>query len=146
MDSNTVDNQTKILTDTSNNLIGEYGKYRQLSAQQSDMYESIKFVNAVLIAFYIFVFLVLHILLFKQYIEGVPRNEWKDTIWLTIFFLYPYMIYMIEIWIYKAGLYIWSMITGTVYIPKFHRLFVMSDYYNDRFYEDKPERSGSVSV
>lgn len=131
MDSTTVENQTKLLTDVSNNLLGEHGKYRQLASQQSDMYQSIKFVNAVLIAFYIFVFLVLHVLLFKQYIDGVPRNEWKDSIWLTIFFLYPYMIYMVESWIYKAGLYIWSMITGTIYIPKFHRLFVTSDYYKD---------------
>lgn len=124
-----IDTQTKILTDTSNNLQGEYGKYQQLASQQSDMYQGIKFVNAILIAFYIFVFLVLHVLLFKQYIEGVPRDEWKDSIWLTIFFLYPYVIYMIEAWLYKTFLYIWSMITGTIYIPKFHRLFIMSDYY-----------------
>jgi hypothetical protein len=91
-----IDTQTKILIDTSNNLQGEYGKYQQLASQQSDMYQSIKFVNAILIAFYIFVFLVIHVLLFKQYIDGVPRNEWKDSIWLTVFFLYPYVIYMIH--------------------------------------------------
>lgn len=128
--STIVNEQTKILIDTSNNLQGEYGKYQQLASQQSDMYQGIKFVNAILIAFYIFVFLVIHVLLFKQYIEGVPRDEWKDSIWLTVFFLYPYVIYMIESWIYKTFLYIWSMITGTIYIPKFHRLFIMSDYYS----------------
>ncbi len=131
MDSTTIDTQTQLLIDTSNNLLGEQGKYRQLATQQSDMYQSIKFVNAILIAFYIFIFIVLHVFLFKQYIDGVPRNEWKDSFWITIFFLYPYMIYMIQSWIYKAGLYIWSMITGTIYIPKFHRLFVTSDYYTD---------------
>ncbi len=131
MDSTIIDTQTQILIDTSNNLLGEQGKYRQLATQQSDMYQSIKFVNSALIAFYIFLFIMLHIFLFKQYIDGVPRNEWKDSFWITIFFLYPYMIYMIQSWIYKAGLYIWSMITGTIYIPKFHRLFVMSDYYED---------------
>lgn len=131
MNEEIIQEQTRILIDTSNNLQGDYGKYRELASQQSDMYQSIKFVNAILIAFYIFVFLVIHALLFKQYIEGVPRNEWKDTIWLTVFFLYPYVIYMIQSWIYKTVLYIWSMITGTIYIPKFHRIFVASDYYKD---------------
>jgi len=129
MDSTVVDTQTEILYKTKKDLEGENGKYQQLANHQSEMYESIKFINNILIAFYIFVFLIIHLMLLKQYIEGVKRNEWKDAFWLSVFFLYPYMIYMVQSWIYKAGLYVWSMITGTVYIPKFHRLFITSDYY-----------------
>lgn len=129
VDSTIVDTQTKILNKTTSELEGEIGKYQQLSNQQNDMYESLKFINNVLVAFYIFVFMIIHVMLLKQYIDGVKRDEWKDTIWVSVFFLYPYMIYMIQTWIYKIGLYIWSMITGTVYVPKFNRLFVTSDYY-----------------
>ena len=110
-------------TDESTNVYIEKAKY------QMDMYNSVKFVNGLLLLFYIIVFTVIHVMFISQYISGVKRNEVADTFWLSIFFFYPYMIYYIERNLYFAITYVLSFIYGKTYVSNFDKLLLFDEYY-----------------
>ena len=105
--------------------------YAEKAKYQMDMYNSVKFVNQVLLFAYIFLFTVIHVLLLVQYMTGVKRDEIADTVWLSFFFFYPYLIYYLERTIYFAVTYFLSLIYGKTYVYKFDEMLLFTDFYSD---------------
>ena len=116
-------NKKKLQTDETANTYAEKAKY------QMEMYNSVKFANNILLGLYIILFIFIHVMFLIQYIGGVKRNETADLFWLTVFFLYPYLIYYIERAIYFAITYILSLIYGQTYVYKFDKLLLFDEYY-----------------
>lgn len=96
-----------------------------------EMYSAVKYVNDVLLFFYIILFTVLHVLFLVQYLTGVKRDEIADTIWLSVFFFYPYLIYYVERTIYFAFAYFAAFIYGKTYVYQFDQLLLFTDFYSD---------------
>jgi hypothetical protein len=105
--------------------------YAEKSAYQMEMYNSVKFVNQILLIFYIVIFSVIHLLLLIQYIQGVKRDEIADTIWISVFFFYPYLIYYLERIIYFCITYLLALIYGKTYVYQFDNLLLFTDFYTD---------------
>jgi hypothetical protein len=105
--------------------------YESKTKYQMEMYSSVKFVNDVFLIFYIILFSVIHLLLLVQYLQGVKRDEIADTIWLTVFFFYPYLIYYIERTIYFCINYFLSLIYGKTYVYDFDKMLLFTDFYKD---------------
>ena len=105
--------------------------YEEKTKYQMQMYDSLKFVNQILLIFYIVLFSVIHILLLVQYLQGVKRDEVADTVWLTFFFFYPYLIYYVERTIYFIITYFISLIYGQTYVYKFDQILMLTDFYTD---------------
>jgi len=110
------------------------GKESIRTLEQRYMYNAqshntVKMINYILLFMYSFFFVLIHILFAEQYLSGVPRNEVVDSIFLTVFFLYPYLIYSIEAYLYDLVMYIWAAIYSTTKIPSFDTLLLKSDYY-----------------
>ena len=105
--------------------------YTEKSKYQMEMYSSVKFINDVLLFFYLLLFTIIHLLLLLQYATGVKRNAITDTIWLVVFFLYPYLIYYVERTIYFCIAYFASFIYGKTYVYQFDQLLLFTDFYAD---------------
>lgn len=105
--------------------------YEEKTNYQMELYHSIKFINNILLIFYIVFFSVIHLLLLVQYIQGIKRDEVADTIWLSFFFFYPYLIYYVERSIYFVITYLISLVYGNTYVFKFDQLFMFTDFYTD---------------
>jgi hypothetical protein len=96
---------------------------------QAQSHNTVKMINYILLFMYSFFFVLIHVLFAEQYLSGVPRNEIVDSIFLTVFFLYPYLIYSIEGYIYDVVMYIWASIYARTKIPSFDTILLKSDYY-----------------
>ena len=103
--------------------------YRAKTGYQNDMYNSVKFVNQLFLLFYVILFCVVHGLFLQQYLQGIKRDEMQDTIWLSFFFLYPYLIYYVERSIYFLVTYILAIIYGQTYVYQFDKLLLFTDYW-----------------
>jgi len=114
--------------------------YESKTNYQMEMYTSVKFVNDILLIFYIVLFIVIHLLFLVQYLQGVKRNEIADIIWLSVFFFYPYLIYYIERAIYFCINYFLSFIYGKTYVYQFDTLLLFTDFYGNPGM-NKPEGS-----
>jgi len=126
-----IDYQTNtILVDISNNIVNS-NTYMEKTKHQMDMYNSVKFVNQILLVLYCIIFIVIHFLFLVQYLQGVKRDAIADTVWVTVFFLYPYLIHYIEITLYSMISYILSLIYGKAYVYQFDQLFMFTDFYTD---------------
>jgi hypothetical protein len=112
--------------------------YKAKTNYQTEMYNSLKYINELFVVFYVVLFSVLHGLFLQQYLEGVKRDEVKDTIWLTFFFLYPYLIYYLEKNIYFGITYVLSLIYGQTYVYEFDKLLLFTDFYNEPNLTNKP--------
>ena len=123
---------TRQTTDISNSLVQvkqDLAANERLAYYQTQMYTSMKYVNSFLLLIYIFLFTLIHVLFFEQYVRGIERSEFWDTIWLTVFFLYPYLIYLTEQGIYFAITYVLSFIYGESYVYRFDQIMMMTDFY-----------------
>lgn len=105
--------------------------YEEKTNYQMQSYNSLKFINNIFLIFYIILFSVIHLLLLVQYIQGIKRDEVADTVWLSFFFFYPYLIYYVERTIYFIITYFISLIYGQTYVYQFDQLFMMTDFYTD---------------
>jgi hypothetical protein len=103
--------------------------YESKTNYQMEMYRSVKYVNDILLIFYIVLFSVIHLLFLVQYLQGVKRDALADTIWLIVFFLYPYLIYYIERTIYFCINYFLAFIYGKTYVYQFDTLLLFTDFY-----------------
>lgn len=89
-----------------------------------------KLVNTGLVYFYLLLFTTIHVLFFEQYLRGIPRSELWDSIWLTVFFVYPYLIFLIEYYIYEGIMYVNSLIHSKIYVPgDFNSIITGVDMY-----------------
>ena len=131
MANTAIEYQTHSINNEIPEIIGKTNNYDEKSNYQMEMYNSIKFLNQSFLVFYIILFAVIHILLLVQYIQGVNRDEIADTVWLTILFWYPYLIYYLEKTIYFCITYILSLIYGKTYVYQFDKLLLFTDFYSD---------------
>ena len=96
---------------------------------QTEMYESLKTINIYLLFFYYFLFVIIHVLFAEQYFRGIKRNELVDSIWFTIFFIYPPVIYFVETYIYFGIMYMLSFIYGNTYVYNFDKMLLNTSFY-----------------
>jgi len=96
---------------------------------QTEMYESLKTVNTYLLFFYYFLFIIIHVLFAEQYFRGIKRDEVVDSIWFTIFFIYPAVIYFVETYIYFGIMYVLSFIYGNTYVYNFDKMLLNTSFY-----------------
>lgn len=122
--TNSIQNEIPVLEEKKNN-------YAEKSNYQMEMYNSVKYMNQAFLVFYVILFSVIHILLLVQYLQGVKRDEVADTIWITILFFYPYLIYYVERTIYFCITYLLSFIYGKTYVYQFDQLLLFTDFYAD---------------
>ena len=129
MATNEIKYQTDLINKKKTENVDTISTYTEKAKYQMGMYNSVKFVNRILLMFYIILFVFIHVMFFIQYLSGVKRSETADLFWLSIFFLYPYLIYFIERKIYFAITYILALIYGQTYVYQFDKLLLFSDYY-----------------
>jgi len=122
--TNSIHNEIPLIESKINNYI-------EKSNYQMQMYNSVKFVNEGLLFSYVVLFSVIHLLFLVQYLNGVARDEIADTVWLTVFFWYPYLIYYLEKTIYFSITYFLSLIYGKTYVYQFDQLLLFTDFYSD---------------
>jgi hypothetical protein len=115
--------------------------YNEKTKYQIEMYNSLKYINQAFLIFYIILFSVIHLLFLEQYIRGIKRDEIADSIWLTVFFLYPYMIYYVERTIYFCITYVLALIYGQTYVYEFDQMLLSTDFYRD---PEESKKSTSV--
>ena len=82
------DQNNKLQTEI-NYVTAHIASYEQKNTYQYEMYSSLKTLNTVLVFFYLFLFTLIHVLFLEQYLRGVERSEFWDSVWLTVFFCYP---------------------------------------------------------
>ncbi len=109
------------IADLQSQIRVEETQYRQTAQMKNTLH----IVNNILLLFYAFVFVLIHVMYAVQYWNGVPRNEWVDSIMLVVLFLYPYLIYSIESYIYDLIASLTKTFLGTSYIPSLD--FVMGN-------------------
>lgn len=124
-----VEYQTNAIHRHTQNSMDEANTYQSKSAYQMSMYSAIKYVNQIFLLFYVILFTVIHGLFLQQYLQGIKRDEIQDTIWLTFFFLYPYLIYYLEKTVYFCITYPLSLIYGQTYVYQFDKLMLFNEYY-----------------
>jgi hypothetical protein len=122
--TNAIQNEIPILQNKKN-------IYDEKSNYQMEMYNSVKFLNQAFLVCYVILFTVIHVLLLVQYLQGVKRDEIADTVWITILFWYPYLIYYLERTIYFCITYFLSLIYGKMYVYQFDQLLLFTDFYAD---------------
>lgn len=105
--------------------------YERKNDYQYEMYSNLKILNTVLVFFYLFLFTLIHVLFLEQYLRGVERSEFWDSVWLTVFFLYPYLMYLFEQGVYFCITYILAYLYGKTYVYDFNKLVMGSMYYTD---------------
>ena len=129
-----VTEQNELLTKQIDHLKNEGIRAERNADYQAQTYASLQFVNNVLVYIYFLLFSVIHLLFLELYVRGIKdlRGDWvKDTLIFTALICYPYFIYTIESYIYRAIMYVWSFITGRAYIYRFDRMFGGTDFYNN---------------
>ena len=122
--TNSITKQTQAHVDSTNT-------YKAKTNYQMEMYTAIKYVNELFLLFYVVLFCVVHGLFLQQYLMGIKRDEIQDSIWLSFFFLYPYLIYYLEKTIYFGITYVLALIYGQSYVYQFDQLLLFTDYYQD---------------
>jgi len=120
-------------TNTANAQATDMNSNAQISQSriryQMSMYNSVQYFNQILIAIYMLLFTVIHVLMFHQYLIGVKRDEIADSIWLTVFFLYPYLVGYVERAIYDGVGFAIALFYGHAYVSNFDKLLVSTDFY-----------------
>jgi hypothetical protein len=131
MSTSAIDYQTNSIQSKIPKIDDKTNTYKEKTKYQMEMYESVKFVNQLLLIFYIILFSIIHVLLLIQYIQGVKRDATTDTIWLIVLFFYIYLIYYIESTIYFGVTYLLSLIYGQAYVYQFDQMLLFTDFYSD---------------
>jgi hypothetical protein len=131
MSTSAIDYQTNSIQSKIPKIDDKTNTYKEKTKYQLEMYESVKFVNQLLLIFYIILFSIIHVLLLIQYIQGVKRDATTDTIWLIVLFFYIYLIYYIESAIYFGVTYLLSLIYGQTYVYQFDQMLLFTDFYSD---------------
>lgn len=123
--------QTEVIHATATKLQMESDANERRYEHMHERHSLMKLVNTGLVYFYLLLFTTIHVLFFEQYLRGVPRSELWDSIWLTVFFLYPYLIFLIEYYIYEGLMYLSALVHSKIYVPgDFNSIVTGVDMYN----------------
>lgn len=95
------------------------------TTKSQDYYKSIPSAQSIiriLVIIYIALFIFVHAFILYQYMSGgaEKRNVNKDIAIMVAFFLFPYLAYLLEQYLYFAIVYIDAMIYGKVYKYEFN--------------------------
>jgi hypothetical protein len=132
MPETAIEYQTNVANEQTADMNSDAQISQSLVRYQMSMYNSVQYVNQILVAIYMLLFTIIHVLMFNQYLMGVKRDEIADSIWLTVFFLYPYLIGYVERAIYDGVGFIFASIYGHAYVSNFDKLLVSTDFYRSR--------------
>lgn len=105
--------------------------YTAKAKYQNNMYQAVRYFNQCLMVVYVGLFILIHGIFLHQYLSGIKRNEFADTVWLTVFFLYPYLIYPLEKVVYFCITYVLSLIYGKTYVFQFDQWLSGMDFYKN---------------
>jgi hypothetical protein len=122
------DQNTKLQTEIES-VNAELASYERKNNYQYEMYLNLKTLNTVLVFFYLFLFTLIHVLFLEQYLRGIERSEFWDSVWLTVFFCYPYLMYLFEQGVYFVVTYVLAYIYGKTYVYDFNSIFISPMYY-----------------
>jgi len=99
---------------------------------QTKMFHNLEFLNFGMIFVYTVIFILVKVLILEQYYkQTVVRDEWTDSIILTLFFLYPFLIYSVEMYLYDFVMMIVSYFYGMSRVPEFDDLLTGTDFYKN---------------
>jgi hypothetical protein len=125
-----VSTQNSLIDSQSDELYHQIDTNNQNQAYQQKMFHNLESLNFFLQFIYAILFILTKVLILEQYYnKTVVRDEWIDSIVLTLFFLYPFLIYSVEMYIYQFISTIIGYLYGTTQIPNFDDLFSQTDFY-----------------
>jgi hypothetical protein len=127
---NTIVSQNQLIDQQTNEFHRYIDTNNQKYNYQKKMFHNLEFLNFGLIFVYTVIFILVKVLILEQYYkQTVVRNEWTDSIILTLFFLYPFLIYSVEMYLYDFIMIIVGYIYGMSRIPEFDDLLTGTDFY-----------------
>ena len=124
-----------LLTDQRNGLKQDIDTIIQKTKYISDSTASLIVINKVLFFVYASLFIIILIgFLNRLFRNGFAKlNLGKEIAILLVIILFPFVADTIQKAVYAFFLYIYSIVTGTIYINRFDKLFNVTDfYYNPR--------------
>lgn len=125
-----ITNQTQIMEKQVDHLAELLGATEQKIAQIDKQQQTFQLANLVLTFVYYGVLVAVKGLMLMHYLTGsVVRDEWVDTIALTFLFVYPYIIYPIEYWLYSAVAWVVGLVYNTTKIPDMSTLVTGTNAY-----------------
>jgi len=125
-----IDNQTEIMLKQIDNLAELLGASEQKTSQINNQLQTFRLANLILIFVYYGVLVGVKGLMLMQYLKtDVQHNEWVDTIVLTLLFVYPYIVYPIESWIYEFITWVFGLVYNTTKIPDITSTVTSTDAY-----------------
>jgi hypothetical protein len=125
-----ITNQTQIMEKQIHNLNELMGATEQKIALIDKQQQTFQLANLVLTFVYYGVLVAVKGLMLMHYLTGsVVRDEWVDTIALTFLFVYPYIIYPIEYWLYSAVAWVVGLVYNTTQIPDMSTLVTGTNAY-----------------
>ncbi len=126
----TIQKQTDMINNAVQRLSVDIDTAERRYEHMFESYSLMKLVNTGLVYLYLFLFTMIHVLFFEQYLRGIPRSEFWDSVWLTVFFTYPYLIFFFEYYIYEGFMYIVSIVHSKIYVPgEFNSIVTGVDMY-----------------
>jgi hypothetical protein len=124
-----------LLSDQRNGLKQDIDTIIQKTKYVSDSAASLMIINKVLFFVYACLFIIILIgFLNRLFRNGIAKlNLGKEIGILFLILLFPFVADTIEKTAYSLFMYLYSMVTGTIYINRFDKLFNVTDfYYNPR--------------
>lgn len=126
----TISDQNILIDSQTDELYRQLDTNNQQQGYQEKMFHNLESLNFFLQFVYAILFILTKVLILEQYYnKTVVRDHWTDTIILTLFFLYPFLIYSFEMYIYQFISTIIAYFYGTTNIPHFDDLFTRTDFY-----------------
>ena len=104
-----IQNQVNALDKDSDTLILNRNRNHSETDYQNNIYDALSRINSFLFILYVILFLLTSIVILKQHIDGIQRDEYKDGIIIVLFMLFPFLAYQIEmliIYIVQKYLYV----------------------------------------
>jgi hypothetical protein len=127
---NTIVSQNQLIDKQTDEFYRNISTMNQKHGYQQKMFHNLEFLNFGLIFVYTIIFIIVKVLILEQYYkQTVVRNEWTDSIILTLFFLYPFLIYSIEMYLYDFVMKIVAYFYGMARVPEFDDLLTGTDFY-----------------
>lgn len=120
-----------ILTNQTDNLNQEIDTVSQKTQYIVDSTSSLKAINKIL--FFVYILLIVFVsigFLMRAYRTNLLKLNLKVELGIIfIAILFPYLAATMEKLIYAGIMYVYSMVTGSVYINRFDQLFNKTDFY-----------------
>lgn len=129
---NTIISQNQLIDQQTNEFYRNINTMNQRYNYQTKMFHNLEFLNFGLIFVYTVIFILVKVLILEQYYkQTVVRDEWTDSIILTLFFLYPFLIYSVEMYLYDFVMMIVAYFYGMSRVPEFDDLLTGTDFYKN---------------